>query len=212
MRIKYLAPIFLGLAVAPSAQAQRIELLPLSGIYRPLQSLPLVADGNDRFGSKLGSGIAVGLAVEARLIGPFGARATVLRVAPDLLVYDEPEPREAPARVNILAADLVVSGPRISLARPYLLLGTGTKRYSFSAASLGGAAAAEYGPNRRSSTGHIGAGVRSDFGRVGASLEMSDYTSTFRSASEPGSEASAASSSARQHDLVYSLGLRIRVF
>lgn len=201
-----------ALTAAASVEAQRVEILPFGGIYRPIQQFPPVREGDDRFGSGLGKSGAVGLAVETRIAGPLGARATLLRAWPDLLVFDGPEPRSAPARVTVIAADLVVSGPRILVARPYLLLGTGTKRYSFAAAELGGAAAAEYAADRSESVGHIGAGILARFGRVGASVEVSNYTNGYRAATEPAPGDLPGMSYSRQNDLVYSFGLRFRAF
>ena len=211
MKIQHLILLLAALASATSAAAQRVEVLPLAGLYRPIQSLPGVRDGEQRLGSRIDNAIVAGVAGEARLIGPFSARATVLRASPDLLVYDSTGPRRAPARVTILAADLIVTGPRIAFVQPYLLLGTGTKHYAFSAAALGGAAAAEYADDRRDGVGHAGGGLKANLGRIGASVEMSNYSSVFGSASEPGPGEPDASAE-RQHDLVYTVGLRVRVF
>jgi hypothetical protein len=211
MNIRYLIPILAGVVAADPAQTQNIHVLPLVGAYRPMQSLPAVRDGDDRYGSKLEGGMVLGVAAEVRLIGPFGVRGTFLRATPDLLVHDTAVPQRAPARVSILAADLVVSGPRVLVATPYLLLGTGSKHYDFTATSLDGAAAEEYEVNRRVRMGHAGVGVRSDFGRVGAVLEIGNYTNSFRAASEPPPGEIPAFSLSWQHDLAYTLGVRVRV-
>lgn len=193
---------------AAAAQLPRVDVIPFAGAYRPIQALPLVREDGQDVAASLADGFAAGAAAEVRVLGPLRIRGTWLRAHTELAVGSTAEStRRGDARVDILAADLVVSAPRLGIARPYLLVGTGTKRYVFDREAMGAGASEAFGDGRSDRTGHLGLGVELNARRFGIRVEASDYTSVFRSA-----QAGSSSAGSRQHDLLYSASIRLRAF
>lgn len=194
--------------VAAAAQVPGVEVVPFSGLYRPMQSLPAVRESGEDVSASLDNGLALGVSAEVRLVGPLRVRGNWMHARTELAVGGTEETmRRTPARVNAWVADLVVSGPRLLVARPYLLVGTGYRRYSFDEDRLGTGAAEAFGAGRTDRAGHLGVGVAASAGRFGITVEASDYTSLVRSRQE-----GASAIGTRQHDLVYAAGVRVRAF
>lgn len=194
--------------VAAAAQLPGVEVVPFAGMYRPMQSLPSVREGGEDVSASLDDGLALGASVEVRFIGPLRVRGNWMHARTELAVGGTQETlRRTPARVNAWVADLVVSGPRLLVARPYLLVGTGYRRYSFDEDRLGTGAAEAFGAGSTDRAGHLGAGVAASAGRFGITIEARNYTSVVRSR-----QAGASAIGTRQHDLVYAAGVRVRAF
>jgi hypothetical protein len=193
---------------AAAAQAPRVDVVPFAGVYRPVQSLPLVREDGQMVSASLDDGTALGVHAQVRVLGPLAVRGTWLHARSRLSVgSSEATTRRTPARVNMLVADLVVSGPRLLVARSYLVVGTGTRRYSFDQERLGPGAAEAFGGGVTDQAGHLGVGIEAAAGPLRVTVEASDYTSVARSA-----QAGASTAGVRQHDLVLSVGARLRAF
>lgn len=188
-----------------------LDLLPSIGYLAPAQSLGTTLQNGDIAGATLRHAPLVGLAAELRTPVPFLAlRGGLLYARPDLAVsHAENQARLTPASLLISTLDLVLRAPRLGPVRPYLLLGGGRKRYDFKS-STGADDEAVYSGVSSDPTIHLGIGARWDFfGRLGATLEASDYSSEFR---RNEISPSGVRDSSWQHDLNVSAGLSIRVF
>jgi hypothetical protein len=199
------------------AQASRIDLVVHGGLFRPMQSFPGVEEGGTTTAAYLeASGAAFGVGAEARLPGiPVGLRASLFHARPEfhrsgpshtdpIVVTD--------ATVNLLVADAVISGPRISALRPYLLLGAGIKYYHLRFAQDDAAGRERLGERTSDPTVRLGLGLDLAVGRYGLRLEGSNHTSLFDGNPGYTGPEGAPVRSEVQHDLVYTVGLRVPVF
>lgn len=215
-----LALVFtLALPVVLTAQAKTSVFVSAGGMRSSTQ-LRHVFDADSGYTTRLASAPVVSLGLERALFGALRVRGT-LSYSPGKLAirrqdgtsscgsncirFEYKDDPIADAAMYAATADVVIPGPRVSVLRPYLLLGFGAKSYRFDQDALTGGFRESYARNEVHATGHAGAGLEIQLGRASALLEASDYFSTFPA--EIGSSTRNA-----QNDASLRLGLKLPVF
>ncbi|MBX6363780.1 MAG: hypothetical protein IRZ00_07925 [Gemmatimonadetes bacterium] len=195
------------LAPAPSARAQQLELrlAPRIGAFVPAGRLVREHDGLIRFRADLAPSLAVGLGLE--LDAPrlrLGVRAAVdYATAPTLVAHG--------FTVDSAGVGLLVAGADVVLrpldgrarVRPFLAAGAGLKRYLVPEAGLTRALAGVLPSDRTDPALHGAAGAEARWGPIGVVAEAGDYVSWFLAPSTGHQRV--------QHDLLVTLGLRLRL-
>jgi hypothetical protein len=208
--------IHLLLPSAVQAQATTVDWIATVGVARPMQSLPPVPTGNSFTGAYLEqSGVALGVGAELQFPGfPVSFRASALRGTPNLH-RGGAEPGDpimvTPASLTFVSTDVVVPVLRVSALRPFFTVGAGVKLYRFQF-SPEDAAGREWLSERVTSSGaRLGVGSDVTLGAVSLRVEAVNASSLFEA--PDGAGASTRMERTRfQHDLVYSVGLRMRLF
>jgi hypothetical protein len=198
------------------AQTGGADLFVTGGIFRPMQPFPSVPDSEFPTAAYLeGRGPAIGVGGQWQPSSlPVALRFSWLHARPALrrTQPDHHGDWATAATVNMLLADAVIRGPKAAVLQPHLLVGAGVKRYRF-----GFSPEDEHGPSWlgvRSTDGtvRVGAGADLSFGRYGFQIEASNYMSRFATRSPDGAPEGHRDSAEIQHDLVYTAGLRVRLF
>ena len=201
--VALLAPAAAGAQSFPTLHVQAA-----GGWYDPIQSLPPLPGEPGSVAASLSAGPAVGVSVETPLAGPVAVRAGWLHAFTTLETGNDAEARDrSRAPVDVLVADLVLRAPALGPVRPYLLVGTGVKRYSFSSSGLTAEQAAALDEGTSATAGHLGVGVAVDAGRAMIALEAGDFTNRFGSSDG----AAGAGIGERQHDLAFVAAVRVRL-
>ncbi|MFL5384788.1 MAG: hypothetical protein ACJ8GN_19875 [Longimicrobiaceae bacterium] len=203
------AASFLAVAAHAQTPAPRVSAIATAGYLHPVQDLRPVSTGTPA-GVRLEGAPQVGLAAQVRTPLPLDVRVALSAAWPTLRVAaTSEESSTSRSAVTFAGVDLVVHGPGLGPLTTHLLLGGGVKHYDFDQRALSGGAAVDYARDVTDPTLHLGLGVGYAFRRHGMLLEVSDYESSFdRKTSGPGGTSAPAPS---QHDLVVSMGVRVRI-
>jgi hypothetical protein len=191
--VAYVFILFVTLGCGTALQAQNVgwTITPKIGVFTPLSSL----SETDSTESKLATSLALGLSFEIDFRNaPLSVRANVDVAANSKIESDGAAPEFAADQLNVVGDLLIRPFSRDYIVQPYVLLGAGLKRYTFTDEQF------STSTSEQMFTAHVGGGVIFDFGAVKLSAELSDYISS----REP-----TPGESKGQHDLFGMVGLRI---
>jgi len=196
VRFSSIASLLFLLLLLPATGTAQLRLIPQVGLYAPVSELSTDLDNAREIGRR-DSSLALGLALDIAGRGALGLRLGGLYATNS----DVPLTNfqcNCDARSTVLTATgaaVLRPLPEILVVRPYGVAGAGFKRYDF---SIPDDEVGDYLRNGNDLTLQLGAGIEFNLGLLRASVELSDYISSF--------EARGASASSRQHDFFLTLG------
>ena len=201
-----------------------LRVVPTAGWYLPVRDARVVGEGTSAAWTRVAEGPMLGVQAEWKPHFPVSLRGGLLAALSDLelirnvgtvscgercyrAVY-ETDPVGG-TRVFLGVADLLVRGPHLWVAQPYLVLGGGLKHYAFDQGELRDEVAAAFPDDETDPAGHLALGLDLTARGYTVVAEAGTYLSTFDPA--PETAAQEERSGQLQSDVALTLGVRIRL-
>jgi hypothetical protein len=192
-----------SLLLSAQPVAAQVRLIPSVGLYSPWAELPSAGEGVDDL--KKDGSLAFGAALELGTPDAVSFRINVLHATDSEVPYTDVGCDEDCARSTVSAATatLALRPFSIPIARPFLLIGGGVKRYDFTRQDLQNEGVEAILNDQNQLTGHIGVGAELNLGLFRLVGEISNLVSQFDTEGDVGE------SDQLQHDVYFTIGLVI---